>query len=152
VRHGAKYAVTFDADGQHNMEDIAPLLEPLRTGRADFALGSRFIGKAPHIPSSRRLVLRLGVLFTRAVSGARLSDTHNGLRALSARALDRVSITQDRMAHASELIDQVVASGLKFVEVPVTIRYTAYSRGKGQRLSGSWRIVVDYLSRRVLGA
>ena len=152
LRHGAKYAVTFDADGQHRMEEIALLLEPLRSGRADVALGSRFTGKAPDMPRSRRLVLRLGVLFTRVVSGARLSDTHNGLRALSRRALTQVRITQDRMAHASELIDQIVRSGLPYVEVPVTIRYTPYSRAKGQRLSGSVKIVADYLSRRILGA
>jgi polyprenyl-phospho-N-acetylgalactosaminyl synthase len=152
LRHRARYAVTFDADGQHRVEEIALLLEPLRTGRADVALGSRFTGKAPDMPRSRRLVLRLGILFTRVVSGARLSDTHNGLRALSRRALDQVLITQDRMAHASELIDQIVGSGLRYVEVPVTIRYTPYSRAKGQRLSGSLRIVADYLSRRILGA
>jgi polyprenyl-phospho-N-acetylgalactosaminyl synthase len=152
LRHGARYAVTFDADGQHRMEEIALLLEPLRSGRADVALGSRFTGKAPDMPRSRRLVLRLGVLFTRVVSGARLSDTHNGLRALSRRALAQVRITQDRMAHASELIDQIVRSGLPYVEVPVTIRYTPYSRAKGQRLSGSVKIVADYLSRRILGA
>jgi glycosyltransferase involved in cell wall biosynthesis len=150
--HGARYAVTFDADGQHRMEEIALLLEPLRSGRADVALGSRFTGKAPDMPRSRRLVLRLGVLFTRVVSGAQLSDTHNGLRALSRRALAKVRITQDRMAHASELIDQIVRSGLPYVEVPVTIRYTPYSRAKGQRLSGSVKIVADYLSRRILGA
>ena len=152
LRHGARYAVTFDADGQHRMEEIALLLEPLRSGRADVALGSRFTGKAPDMPRSRRLVLRLGVLFTRVVSGARLSDTHNGLRALSRLALTQVWITQDRMAHASELIDQIVRSGLPYVEVPVTIRYTPYSRAKGQRLSGSVKIVADYLSRRILGA
>jgi glycosyltransferase involved in cell wall biosynthesis len=152
LRHGAMYAVTFDADGQHQVEEIALLLEPLRTGRADVALGSRFTGRAPDMPRSRRLVLRLGILFTRVVSGARLSDTHNGLRALSRRALHQVRITQDRMAHASELIDQIVRSGLPYVEVPVTIRYTTYSRAKGQRLSGSLRIAADYLSRRIFGA
>ena len=56
------------------------------------------------------------------------------------------------MAHASELIDQIVRSGLTYLEVPVTVRYTPYSRAKGQRLSGSLRIVADYLSRRILGA
>jgi glycosyltransferase involved in cell wall biosynthesis len=152
LQHGAKYVVTFDADGQHRVEEIALLLEPIRSGRADVVLGSRFTGKAPDMPPSRRLALRLAVLFTRVVSGARLSDTHNGLRAFSRRALTCVQITHDRMAHASELIDQIVRSHLPYLEVPVTIRYTPYSRAKGQRLSGSLRIVADYLSRRILGA
>ena len=80
LQHGARCAVTFDADGQHRVEEIAVLLAPIRSGRADVVLGSRFTGKAPDIPRSRRVVLRLGVLFTRLVSGARLSGTSNGLR------------------------------------------------------------------------
>ena len=152
LRHGASYVVTFDADGQHQMDEIELLLEPLRSGRADVVLGSRFLGKAPGMPWSRGLVLRLGVMFTRVMSGARLSDTHNGMRALSRRALTQVRITQDRMAHASELIDQIVQGDLSYVEVPVTIRYTPYSSAKGQRLRGSLRIVADYLARRIVGA
>ena len=151
LARGARYVVTFDADGQHRTGDIAMLLEPLRSGRADFALGSRFKGTAVDMPLSRRWVLSMGVLFTRLVSGARLSDTHNGLRAFSRRALSQVQLTQDRMAHASELIDQIARSGLPYVEVPVTIHYTAYSRAKGQRMSASLKIMADYLSRRILG-
>ena len=127
LRSGAPDIVTFDADGQHRVEEIPLLLAPLREGRAEVALGSRFRGRAVGMPWSRRLVLHMGILFTRAFSGARLSDTHNGLRALSRRALATVRITQDRMAHASELIDQIVRSGLSYVEVPVTIHYTPYS-------------------------
>jgi glycosyltransferase involved in cell wall biosynthesis len=151
LQQGARYLITFDADGQHRPEDIAGLLEPIERGEADIVLGSRFLGSTEGMPRRRGLLLQLGVLFTRGMSGARLTDTHNGLRAFSRRAAARIQLTEDRMAHASELIDQVVRMHLPYIEVPVTIRYTEYSRNKGQKMSASFRILLDDLSRRILG-
>lgn len=145
LREGATILVTFDADGQHRSEEIADLVAPVAEGRVDIVLGSRFLGGTEDMPIARRVLLRLAVLFTRLHSRARLTDTHNGFRVLSRRAARRIHITQDRMAHASELIDQIVASGLDYVEMPVHVRYTEYSRSKGQRASGALRIVADYL-------
>lgn len=146
---GAACLVTFDSDGQHRPEDLPRLLEPIAAGRADVVLGSRFLGDPGAIPRGRRWLLRAAVLFTRWTSGTRLTDTHNGLRAFSRRAAERVDIRLDRMAHASELIDQIRRSGLGWEEVPVTVRYTDYSRRKGQRAGHAVRIVLDYLLGRV---
>ena len=54
--------VTFDADGQHRVSDIPRLTEALVRERADFALGSRFLGQAPNLPPLRRLVLQAATL------------------------------------------------------------------------------------------
>jgi len=151
LARGARFIVTFDSDGQHSVEDLPALLLPLVEGRAEIALGSRFLGTTENLSRGRALVLRLAVLFTRAMSGLAITDSHNGLRAFSSTAATHVHITLDRMAHASELLDQVAASGLSYVEVPVHIRYTAYSRAKGQRTSSAFKILVDYLLRRLLG-
>jgi hypothetical protein len=96
------------------------------------------------------MVLRFGVLFTRLVSRVNLTDAHNGLRAFSRRAAQRINLRLDRMAHATELIDQVRQSGLRFKEVPVQIRYTPYSLRKGQSARGAIRIALHYLLGRVL--
>jgi len=146
---GADLIVTFDADGQHDMADIARLLEPIVQGRAHIALGSRFLGRRENMPLTRRFVLFLGVLFTRVMAHARLTDTHNGLRAFSRYAAQHIDLQLDRMAHASELVDQVVGSGLPYVEVPVRIRYTEYSLRKGQRSSAALRVAFDYLMARL---
>ncbi len=95
-------------------------------------------------------MLTLGVLFTRLVNRVNLTDAHNGLRAFSRRAAQRINLRLDRMAHATELIDQVRSTGLPFKEVPVQIRYTAYSLRKGQSTSGAIRIALHYLLGRVL--
>lgn len=150
LQQGARYVVTFDADGQHDPDDIAALLAPIAAGECDVTLGSRFLGqKAIAMPFSRQLLLRLAVIFTRVVSGMRLTDTHNGLRAFSRRAAETVDITLDGMAHASELLDQIKRAGLAYREVPVRIRYSDYSLAKGQTLGGAFRILVHYLFGRL---
>lgn len=149
LAHGAACVVTFDSDGQHRPEDIARLLEPIAAGRADIALGSRFLGDASSVPCGRRLLLKGAVLFTRLATGVALTDAHNGLRALSRRAAERIDIRLDRMAHASDLIDQIRSLGLVYEEVPVTVRYTAYSLAKGQRAAHALGVVVDYFFGRL---
>ena len=134
LRRQAQYIVTFDADGQHRVEDIAALLAPISAGECEITLGSRFLGEALDMPATRRITLRLAVLFTRMVSRVPLTDAHNGLRAFSRQAGRQIRISMDRMAHASEIIDSIRQSGLPFREIPVQIRYTAYSLAKGQSL------------------
>ena len=150
LERGARCVVTFDSDGQHRPEDIPRLLEPIVQGRAEIVLGSRFLGTGASVPLRRRLLLKGAVIFTRLSSGVALTDAHNGLRAFSRRAAERIDIRLDRMAHASELIDQIRRMGLPYEEVPVTVRYTDYSVAKGQRASGAVKIVFDYFVGRIL--
>ncbi|EKD33160.1 MAG: hypothetical protein ACD_76C00079G0001, partial [uncultured bacterium] len=66
--------------------------------------------------------------------------THNGFRAFSAGALSRMRLSEDRMAHASEILDQIGKLNIRFAEVPVTIRYSDESLAKGQRSTQFVRI------------
>jgi glycosyltransferase involved in cell wall biosynthesis len=150
LARGAEVVVTFDADGQHDPEEIGRLTEPVLAGRADVALGSRFLGQTVGMPWSRGLVLRLGVLFTQVFSRVRVSDTHNGFRALSRPAAAAIRITQDRMAHASEILDQVRQHRLRYCEVPVTIRYAEETLAKGQSSWNAVRIVGQLVLGRLI--
>jgi glycosyltransferase involved in cell wall biosynthesis len=143
LARGAAYVATFDADGQHQVEDLVTMLAALQVGTHDIALGSRFLGHAEGLPFVRRCVLKAAVRFTNLTTGLRLTDAHNGLRVMTAAAARRLHIHQDGMAHASELIEQVGRLGLRYVEVPVTISYSDYSKAKGQRLSNSFLILRD---------
>jgi polyprenyl-phospho-N-acetylgalactosaminyl synthase len=149
LQHGADAIVTFDADGQHRAADIESLVAALRQARADFALGSRFLGDAIALSTARRLLLRAATVFTQLTTGLRLTDTHNGLRALTRRGAEKIRLRQNRMAHASEILAQIAASGLPYVEVPVRIEYTAYSLAKGQRLGDALAILLDLFARRL---
>jgi len=149
LARGAELIVTFDADGQHRTADVARLIDALEAERADFALGSRFLGSAVNIPPLRRMLLRAATLFTRLTTGLALTDAHNGLRAMTRRGALRIRLRQNRMAHASEILGQIAASGLKYVEVPVTIDYSSYSRAKGQRSGDLIVILLDLFARRL---
>jgi polyprenyl-phospho-N-acetylgalactosaminyl synthase len=146
LQNGATHIVSFDADLQHRPEDVPLLLRGLTETGADFALGSRFLGKANNIDLSRKLLLKAAVLFTRLTTGLKLSDVHNGLRAMTRRGASALRIRQNRMAHASEMLQQIAKSGLPYIEVPVTLEYTSYSKAKGQRLSNSVNIVLELLT------
>lgn len=151
LSRGAQCIVTFDADGQHRVEDIAALTGPILRGECDIVLGSRFLhSSGESIPVGRRITLRLAVHFTRIVNRLRVTDTHNGLRAFSRRAAERIDLQLDRMAHATELLDQIRASGLPYREAPVQVRYTDYSLAKGQSARGAFRILLHYILGRVL--
>jgi glycosyltransferase involved in cell wall biosynthesis len=149
LAQGADVIVTFDADGQHRPADIAPLIAALAANKADYALGSRFLGGAVNLPRKRRVMLAAATWFTRLTTGLDLTDTHNGLRAMTRRGASRIRLKQNRMAHASEILHQIAQSGLACVEVPVTIEYSAYSLGKGQTLSESLAILIDLFARRM---
>ena len=151
LARGAEVIVTFDADGQHAAEDVPVIAAPVLDGRADVALGSRFKGHTEGMPASRRLLLQAGILFTRLFSGIRVSDVHNGVRALSRKAASELTISLDGMAHASEILDQVRERRWRFVEVPTVVRYSDYSLEKGQSAFNSIRIVVELILQRLGG-
>ena len=145
LRCGAQVIVTFDSDGQHQLEDVDALIAPVQEGHCDIALGSRFLHPETKVPPMRKMTLKLGVIFTRLVSRIQVTDTHNGLRAFSRKAAEQIRIRQDRMAHASEILDEIGRLKLRYREVPTRIVYSNYSRAKGQRSSAAFRIVWDFL-------
>lgn len=147
----ADIIVHFDADGQMRGEEIPMMTEPIKSGEADVVLGSRFLGARANMPFTRRVTLFGGLLFTRIVSGITTTDTHNGFRALSRDAAKKVRITLDRMAHASEILDLLQIHKLRYVERPVTIRYSDETLRKGQSSLGAFVIVKDFIEKRFLG-
>ena len=76
-----------------------------------------------------------------------LTDAHNGLRAIGRGLLENIHLKQNRMAHASELIDQIGGNKAKWAEFPTHIVYTDYSKSKGQSLLNSVNILVELLFR-----
>lgn len=140
------YIVTFDADGQHRVEDIETLICVMREGNYDIVLGSRFMdkGRAVNMNRSKLIILKLAVLFSRITTGlSSITDTHNGLRIFTRSAASKIYISLNGMAHASEILNQIAKQKLKFREVPVTILYSEYSKIKGQSFLDSINILWD---------
>ena len=141
----ADYVVTFDADGQHSATDAAAMVAAARDEERAVILGSRFLEGPSPVGWLKRLVLRTAAAVSSRTSGMRLTDAHNGLRVIRRDVLARLDLRQNRMAHASEIIRQIGATGLPWREFPVRIVYTDYSRSKGQSLWNSVNILVDLL-------
>lgn len=148
-RSKAEIVITYDADGQFKASEIPNLLRPILQKEADIVLGSRFLGQAENITLRKLITLKLGIIFTLIFSEINLTDTHNGFRALNRKALKKIMITQNRMAHASEIIDQIKKNKLKYKEVPVTVLYDNYTRQKGQSVFNALRIAFDLVSKRL---
>lgn len=140
---GAAYFVTFDADGQHRLEDASTMLDVARSGVADLVLGTRFAEHAASVPLLKRVVLRAVVMLSPAGRRLKLTDAHNGLRVLTRPVADDLQITMNGMAHASEIISYLGRSSWRVREVPVSIRYTDYSQSKGQSLLNGVTILFD---------
>ncbi|MBB1579539.1 glycosyltransferase family 2 protein [Candidatus Saccharibacteria bacterium] len=145
-----EYFVTYDADGQHRLEDVREMIRTIKRDKTDFVLGSRFLGKeAVNMPKMKRIILKMAIRFSNITSGVKLTDTHNGLRVFNRKVANSIQITLPDMAHASEILEIIYRNKYTYTEVPVVIEYTDYSRGKGQSIINAVNIAFDTLLRKV---
>lgn len=144
---GARYIVTFDADGQHRVEDAVAMLAHARADDLAIVFGSRFLDARTRPGWMKKTVLKTAVLVTNLTTGMTLTDAHNGLRVIRRDAAAQLDLVQDRMAHATEIVLQLGNTGLPRAEHPVELLYTDYSKAKGQSILNSVNILVDLLIR-----
>ena len=142
-----KYIVTFDADGQHSVSDALAMVERLRVGDVEVVFGSRFLDERTEVGTLKKLVLKVAVFYTNALSGVKLTDAHNGLRAFTRNVAEHIELTHNGMAHATEIVNQISRGKFKYTEMPVHIVYTEYSKAKGQSLWNSVNILFDLIFR-----
>lgn len=149
IRHGLglnyEYFITLDGDGQHDPADALKMLESLHRENVDIVMGSRFLESSTHVPWLKKIVLKVGIVISRVLHRIKISDVHNGLRVMNLQAAKCLRFQHIDMAHASEIYDIVRDNNLKFIEHPVTLVYTSYSRAKGQSTSNSLNILTDLL-------
>lgn len=145
----AQYFVTFDADGQHDLEDVKKMLDYIRKEGVDVVLGSRFLGGSQNMTRLKKAVLKAAVKFSNFTTGLSLTDAHNGLRVFNRKVAENLDITMPDMAHASEIIHRIAEHEFKYKELPVTITYTDYSKAKGQSIMNAVNITFDVLLQKV---
>lgn len=148
-----RYVVTYDADGQHQISDVVAMVDRARATDLQVVFGSRFLND-DHVSATglKKLVLKAAVAFTNATTHTKLTDAHNGLRVLRRDVVDQLEITQNRMAHASEIVNEIGAMRIDgkpvhYAEMPVHILYTDYSKSKGQSLWNAVNILVELIWR-----
>lgn len=148
---GWKWVVTFDADGQMNIDDMKNFEKCIHDNvDAKVIFGSRFIKKTEsNVPFFRKIILFGGRLFTKIISKISLTDAHNGYRMLHIDVVKKISLTLDGMEYASEMIEEIVILWEKIYEVPVNIFYDEYTLAKGQRFGGAFRIAIRMLFKKI---
>jgi polyprenyl-phospho-N-acetylgalactosaminyl synthase len=150
LKKGAEYIVTFDADGQHDVNDIEKMLRLLQQEKADIIFGSRFLeGAATNVHTSRKIILKTARLINYLASGILLSDANNGLRIMTREAALKMQITENRSSHNAQVQNLVKKHALKYAECPVNISYSAYSKKKGLRNINSIRILYDLILYKI---
>jgi glycosyltransferase involved in cell wall biosynthesis len=147
LERGARFVVTFDADGQHRVEDAEAMLERARAEDLAIVFGSRFLDDRTDPGVLKKIVLKTAVWVTNLTTRTRLTDAHNGLRVIREDALRRIKLRQDRMAHGTEIVVQLGRTGLPYAEQPVEVIYSDYSKAKGQSLLNSVNILIDLIIR-----
>lgn len=147
LERGAQYVITFDADGQHLVEDAEAMLQRARTEDLAIVFGSRFLDNRTQPGLMKKIVLKTAVMATNWSTRTKLTDAHNGLRVIRRDALAQLHLKQDRMAHGTEIIVQLGRTGLPYAEHPVQVLYTEYSKAKGQSLLNSINILIDLIIR-----
>ena len=140
---GAEVIVHFDGDDQFDPRDIKGAVTLLRERGLDVVIGSKLLDGRTQIPWFKKyFIISVGRVINFLMTSLWLSDVHNGFRVLVRAAAEKIKITQDGMAHNSEILSQIKKLKLSFAEFPVKITYYEY----GQGISGGFKIIFDWLT------
>ncbi len=119
----ADVLVTFDADGQHRIEDINTILEPIKKNIADIVIGSRFLNNNQEMPKYRKIGIQTITKLTNVTGGTKITDSQSGFRAYSKKILENIKPTESGMGISTEILIKTQKAGYKITEVPITILY-----------------------------
>ncbi|USG99711.1 glycosyltransferase [Thermococcus argininiproducens] len=146
---GAEVVLTFDADGQHRIEDALKVMKPVIEGKVDFAVGSRLKGDVTQMPFVKRLGNSILDFITAAFAGKYVTDSQSGLRCLNRKCASKLRITCDRYAVSSEIIIEAAKNGCKISEVPIKAVYTEYTKKKGTNIIEGIKIAFDLIIEKL---
>lgn len=151
-QQGADIVVHFDADGQHNPNDIPRFIDELEKRQLDILLGSRFLCQEDRqsVPAFKQIILKIATFINGIITGLWLTDAHNGFRVMNRRSLSLIRLKENRMAHATEILAEVYRHKLNVAEMSTHVTYTDYSKAKGQSWTNSFNILFDLFVNRYL--
>lgn len=138
----AEIMVTFDADGQHNPDDIIPVCQPIMGGKADAVIGIREFNDMPY---AKKISNQLMNLITWIFYGSRVKDSQSGLRAFNRKTAVSLDIESREYGISSEIIREIKHKELKMEEVPIETIYTEYALGKGTNLKVGIKILIKMI-------
>ena len=115
--------VTFDADGQHRIDDVNKILQPLENNEADIVIGSRFLDNESKVPNYRKIGIKVITKITNTSLKKKLTDSQSGFRAYNKQVLTQISPSEMGMGISTEILIKASNKGLRIAEIPITILY-----------------------------
>ena len=116
--------LTFDADGQHRIEDIPVVSDPIIKNQVDIAIGSRFLdAKSEEMPNYRKVGIKIITKITNLSIKEKLTDSQSGFRAYSKKALQEITPSDEGMGVSTEILIKASNLELKIAEVPIKVNY-----------------------------
>lgn len=115
--------VTFDADGQHRIQDLKQVLDPIKNGSADIVIGSRFLGDDSTVPEYRKIGIKTITSISNIAGDLKLTDSQSGFRAYNNKAIQSLNLSERGMGVSTEILIKSSKIGLSIKEVPITILY-----------------------------
>lgn len=117
--------VTFDADGQHRIEDINKVVEPIKKGTVDIVIGSRFLDDddTKEVPEYRKIGIKAITKLTNTSLNEKLTDSQSGFRAYNHKVLQEISPSEQGMGVSTEILIKANSKNFKIAEVPIKILY-----------------------------
>ncbi|MBT3407196.1 glycosyltransferase family 2 protein, partial [Candidatus Woesearchaeota archaeon] len=119
----ADILITFDADGQHRIEDIDSVLKPMINNEADMIIGSRFLDKNNEIPKYREIGIKAITSITNSSIGKKLSDSQSGFRGYNKKILDSIVPSDSGMGVSTEILIKAAKKKFRIIEVPIVVSY-----------------------------
>ncbi len=117
--------VTFDADGQHRIEDIENVTTPIINQEAELVIGSRFLDDSEkEVPQYRKVGIKVITKITNASIKEKLTDSQSGFRAYSKKVVDELNPSELGMGISTEILIKASSKNFKIVEVPIKILYS----------------------------
>jgi len=119
----ADVLVTFDADGQHRIEDLNTVIEPIKNDEADIVIGSRFLNDENKVPKYRKIGIKTITSITNSSIGEKLSDSQSGFRAYNKKVLENITPSESGMGVSTEILIKASKNKFRINEVPIIILY-----------------------------
>ena len=120
----ADVLITFDADGQHRIEDINKVLEPIERDDADIVIGSRFLNQDSNIPTYRKLGISVITKISNITAKEKITDSQSGFRAYNKKAISEINPSDNGMGVSTEILIKANKKSLRVTEVPITVLYS----------------------------
>jgi len=120
----SEFLITLDSDGQHRIEDIQTVLNPLQTGKADIVIGSRFLNNdGKNVPFYRKVGIKILTKLANTSLNQNITDSQSGFRAYGKHVIENITPSESGMGVSNEILIKASKQGLKIVEVPIIILY-----------------------------